>query len=197
MHAYSQEINLNVNEIPFKPLIAHASVHQVCLFLMKKYYLPVIKIVAFPILLFAILLVIFSSTRLGLLSYVGTKTIPLELWRSILIRGLWFDIVVAGVLLAPVLLYETFLPNKWRSSQWHHTLRLVWLWISIALLLFGVIAEITFWLEFSTRFNFIAIDYLIYTHEVIGNIRESYPVNTILLSISVIAAIVVILIQKK
>ena len=43
-------------------------------------------------------------------------------------------------------------------------------------LLFVAVAEATFWLEFATRFNFIAVDYLLYTHEVIGNIRESYPV---------------------
>ena len=43
-------------------------------------------------------------------------------------------------------------------------------------MLFVAVAEATFWLEFSTRFNFIAVDYLLYTHEVIGNIRESYPV---------------------
>ena len=38
-------------------------------------------------------------------------------------------------------------------------------------------AEIAFWQEFSTRFDFIAVDYLVYTHEVIGNIVESYPLG--------------------
>ncbi len=41
-------------------------------------------------------------------------------------------------------------------------------------------SEYLFWIEFSSRFNFIAVDYLIYTHEVIGNIVESYPVFLIL-----------------
>ena len=52
------------------------------------------------------------------------------------------------------------------------------------MLLFGAVAEATFWLEFATRFNFIAVDYLLYTHEVIGNIRESYPVPSILAGIA-------------
>ena len=43
------------------------------------------------------------------------------------------------------------------------------------LLFFGALAEWIFWDEFAARFNFIAVDYLIYTTEVIGNIRESYP----------------------
>jgi hypothetical protein len=30
--------------------------------------------------------------------------------------------------------------------------------------------------EFGVRYNFIAVNYLIYTNEVIGNIMESYPV---------------------
>ena len=45
-------------------------------------------------------------------------------------------------------------------------------------------AEWTFWEEFQTRFNFIAVDYLVYTTEVIGNIRESYPVAAILAGLS-------------
>ena len=46
---------------------------------------------------------------------------------------------------------------------------------AIYLLLFGAVAEWVFWDEFSVRFNFIAVDYLVYTKEVIDNIRESYP----------------------
>jgi phosphoglycerol transferase MdoB-like AlkP superfamily enzyme len=42
-------------------------------------------------------------------------------------------------------------------------------------LLFVGAAEWVFWNEFSSRFNFIAVDYLIYTREVVGNIEQSYP----------------------
>lgn len=52
-------------------------------------------------------------------------------------------------------------------------------------------AEAFFWNEFEASFNFIAVDYLIYTKEVIGNIYESYPIIPILLGIlavSVLAA---------
>lgn len=38
------------------------------------------------------------------------------------------------------------------------------------------VCEIVFWEEFAVRFNFIAVDYLVYTNEVIGNIMESYPI---------------------
>ncbi|MEP7186432.1 MAG: sulfatase-like hydrolase/transferase [Rhodanobacter sp.] len=44
-------------------------------------------------------------------------------------------------------------------------------------LLFVAASELVFWNEFSVRFNFIAVDYLVYTNEVIGNIQESYPIG--------------------
>ena len=57
-------------------------------------------------------------------------------------------------------------------------------------MLFDAVAEHLFWTEFTTRFNFIAVDYLVYTQEVIGNIKESYPVAWILPAIGVCAALV-------
>jgi phosphoglycerol transferase MdoB-like AlkP superfamily enzyme len=144
-----------------------------------------------PLLIGALLLSIHTVTRVALLAYTGADASPAALWPGIFARGLWFDLAVAAALLAPVFLYEALLPNRWRTSRMHHVLRLTWLWISVGLLLFGAVAETTFWLEFSTRFNFIALDYLIYTQEVIGNIRESYPVGWILVAIAVSAAVLV------
>ena len=43
--------------------------------------------------------------------------------------------------------------------------------------LLNAACEIVFWSEFGVRYNFIAVDYLVYTHEVIGNIVESYPIG--------------------
>lgn len=54
-------------------------------------------------------------------------------------------------------------------------------------LLFISTSEIFFWEEFSSRFNFIAVDYLVYTHEVLHNILESYPVFPLLAVIAVIS----------
>lgn len=46
--------------------------------------------------------------------------------------------------------------------------------------LFEAAAEYFFWDEFGCRFNFIAVDYLIYTTELVRNIVESYPLALIL-----------------
>lgn len=48
------------------------------------------------------------------------------------------------------------------------------------LLLLNAVSEWVFWDEFSSRYNFIAVDYLVYTTEVLGNIMESYPIFKIL-----------------
>ncbi len=143
------------------------------------------------LVLAGILLAIFTLTRIGLLVYAGIESVPPSLWPSVFFKGLWFDLAVTSVLLAPAFLYDALLPNRWRASRWHAHLRLFWLWLSVSLLLFGAVSEATFWLEFSTRFNFIALDYLIYTQEVIGNIMESYPVVWIFSGIGLAAALVV------
>lgn len=162
--------------------------------------LPVVpSMPRFPLIAGLVILLISTLTRLGLTIYtaqtVGAEAVPLMLWPEMFAKGLWFDLAVASVLLAPVCLYEALLPNTWRLQGWHRTLRFIWLWAAVALLLFGAVAEVTFWLEFSTRFNFIALDYLIYTSEVIGNIRESYPVGQILAAIGAVAAVLVLAIR--
>ena len=162
-----------------------------------------------PVIAGMVALMIYTLTRLGLAVYTGFDgagtaiqfkgfdAVPLPLWPEIFLKGLWFDLCVISVLIAPICLYEAVLPNTWRKKGWHKALRFTYLWLAIALLLFGAVAEATFWLEFSTRFNFIALDYLIYTSEVIGNIRESYPVGQILAAIGAVAAVVLLTIKSR
>lgn len=65
----------------------------------------------------------------------------------------------------------------------------VYLAIVLLIIYFSLLAEIPFWDEFGVRFNFIAVDYLIYTYEVISNINESYPLPLI---IFVLVALIVL-----
>ncbi|MDX6189148.1 sulfatase-like hydrolase/transferase [Flavobacterium sp. Fl-318] len=50
------------------------------------------------------------------------------------------------------------------------------IFLYVLLILQNALSEYFFWNEFGVRYNFIAVNYLIYTNEVIGNIMESYPV---------------------
>lgn len=150
-----------------------------------------------PAVLLLFLLGLYALLRIALLAYAGTEQVPLSSWPMVMLKGIWFDLPVAATLLAPVLLYEALLPNRWRASRLHRLLRTLWLFFSIALLLFGAVSEFTFWMEFSNRLNFIALDYLIYTSEVIGNIRQSYPVNAILTVIAALAAVLTWWLQRR
>jgi hypothetical protein len=67
----------------------------------------------------------------------------------------------------------TFLP-KYRNAIRFWLFSLLYLYV--LLILQNGISEYFFWNEFGVRYNFIAVNYLIYTNEVIGNIMESYPV---------------------
>ena len=71
------------------------------------------------------------------------------------------------------------------------------LFLFSGLFLFQAVAECFFWEEFACRFNFIAVDYLIYTTEVIQNIIESYPLGWLILAVVVFAAATAIFVWAK
>jgi phosphoglycerol transferase MdoB-like AlkP superfamily enzyme len=141
----------------------------------------------------ALLLIIFGITRAGLLLYTGIDLVSFSTWPEIFIKGLWFDLVVISVLIAPLLFIHALTPAFWFRSRIHKLFRFFWLWLSIFIVIFSAVSEYFFWEEFSTRFNFIAVDYLIYTSEVLGNIRESYPVGKILIVIGIVSFLITLL----
>ncbi|WP_300667986.1 LTA synthase family protein [Desulfoluna sp.] len=94
--------------------------------------------------------------------------------------GLFYDTVTALYFIIPAVLYFTLVPDRIFRHRFHRPLVYSFLFIGIYILCYGVVAEWLFWDEFGKRFNFIAVDYLVYTTEVIGNIMESYPVYPLL-----------------
>jgi len=92
-----------------------------------------------------------------------------------LFTGLLFDVGTVSFVCVPSVIYYVLMPNRFIGS-WIGK-GLVWFFtaLNIITIVFTFFAEITFWDEFKTRFNFIAVDYLIYTHEVVANINQSYP----------------------
>ncbi len=69
----------------------------------------------------------------------------------------------------------------------------IMLFITINIIIFNAVSEWFFWEEFSTRYNFIAVDYLIYTNEVIGNIKESYPIGWLIAAIVISSSTIIYL----
>ena len=98
-----------------------------------------------------------ALTRLVLLLRTGSDSIPFGLWPELLIRGAWFDILVACWLVAVGFAWATITPSRWRETRWQNPIRLVLFSLNAMLLVFIAFAEFTFWDEFSTRVNFIAV----------------------------------------
>ncbi len=129
-----------------------------------------------------LIIILFSAvTRTILL----VKSIPqLDLAPLLLIKmyavGFVFDCVTFSYFAIPFVLVAVILPDRVFNSTLFRICSYAVGFAVIYLMMFNIVAEYTFFDEFATRFNFIAVDYLIYTNEVISNIRESYPVNAIL-----------------
>jgi len=123
---------------------------------------------------FAVFLGISLLTRLALLAQAAHDVTWTPSLVAVFFWGLVYDLGAAAFLSLPLTLLLTLLPAGWNQRPWQRGLAHVAGFVIIYLLLFGTVSEWTFWDEFGVRFNFIAVDYLVYTTEVIGNIRESY-----------------------
>jgi phosphoglycerol transferase MdoB-like AlkP superfamily enzyme len=80
-----------------------------------------------------------------------------------------------------------FLPNY--RKQIRLVLYCIAIFIFVLVIVQNAISEFFFWNEFGVRYNFIAVDYLIYTNTVIGNIMESYPVVPLFTGIGLLTAL--------
>jgi len=114
----------------------------------------------------------------------------LSLPGSLLI-GFLFDLAAAVFAVIPWLLLGIVMPDSLLKKTWVKWLLGILAVIYTAILVFITTAEWFFWDEFEARFNFIAVDYLIWTQEVWGNISESYPMVFIIPAIVLVAALVV------
>jgi len=104
--------------------------------------------------------------------------------------GLFFDCLTACYFAILPLIYFTLLPQKIFNHQKHQIFLKIIYFIFINIIIFSVFSEIVFFEDFNARFNFIAVDYLIYTTEVIRNIVESYPMGLLLSIILAISSII-------
>ncbi len=111
--------------------------------------------------------------------------------------GLFFDLGTVSFFYAVASLYFLLFPKRFYGSLLDRIL--VYFGFSLALLIvyFSFFAEITFWDEFQRRFNFIAVDYLIYTYEVVKNINESYPLPLLIGAMLIMVAATVWVFTRK
>jgi phosphoglycerol transferase MdoB-like AlkP superfamily enzyme len=148
-------------------------------------------------LFFAVFIALSFITRTILLA----KSLPvLDLTPWLLVKiyaaGIFFDIVAAAYFSIPLVFYLTFIPDRIYQNRFHKPVIYLFSFVILYLLVFNTFAEYFFFDEFGVRFNFIAVDYLVYTHEVVKNIMESYPMPAILTAIAVISLIILVFLRK-
>jgi phosphoglycerol transferase MdoB-like AlkP superfamily enzyme len=105
--------------------------------------------------------------------------------------GIAFDAAASLFAAAPWILFGAVAPTRFLKSRAGRWTVAGLMTFFAAILIFITTAEWVFWDEFGARFNFIAVDYLIWTQEVLGNITESYPMVPILCGIIAAAALTV------
>jgi len=71
------------------------------------------------------------------------------------------------------------------------------IFLFVLIIIQNAVSEFFFWNEFGVRYNFIAVDYLVYTNTVIGNIMESYPVVPLFIGVGILALLSTYIIVKK
>ena len=102
--------------------------------------------------------------------------------------GAWRDVGIAVLFSLPWLFWMFVLSKRWHAAKWQRGLfSLVYIssWMGF---LFLLVTEYFFFEEFKSRFNTVAIDYLIYPQEVFTNLWEAYPITKVL-SLCLVAAI--------
>ena len=114
---------------------------------------------------------------------------PLRPLLAALAAGAVYDALVALWIAVPLLLYLVLLPGARFGRRTHRVVRHAWLAAALFGALFVAVAEVVFFAEFDGRFNFVAVDYLIYPTEVMTNIWQSYPVAWVLAGLAAVVAL--------
>jgi phosphoglycerol transferase MdoB-like AlkP superfamily enzyme len=99
---------------------------------------------------------------------------------STFLSGFHRDFFTALLFTLPLLLWFLILPDRWFPKWWSRSLLGLAFFLFWLVQVFLLVTEYYFFEEFRSRFNTVAVDYLLYPQEVFINIWESYPVPTVL-----------------
>jgi phosphoglycerol transferase MdoB-like AlkP superfamily enzyme len=149
------------------------------------------KSVLSPGILFsAVFLLVFFLLRMALAVWVHEM---LESGVLVWLRTLWVGVrldLMAGLLLAlPAAIFLWVVPSRLWKGKGVFLLRGAY-FFALFLFLFLVTTEVFFFDEFNARFNYIAVDYLLFPTEVAGNIWQSYPVLWVVTGVGCLALLI-------
>ncbi len=133
---------------------------------------PVVTAIALPLALGTVLRSVLYAQK------IGSRGSTLD-FASALVSGAAQDLCITAWIVLPFFLWMMLVPDRWLASRLHRVLLTAGMAAYSALAAFLTLVEYFFFDEFNARFNTVAVDYLIYPHEVFVNIWESYPVGSL------------------
>ncbi len=148
------------------------------------------------VILLVVTLSFITRTVLLIKSWYNLELNPIK-FIGIFIIGLFYDLVVSSFFAIPVALYCWMMKDSWYKKKWQRIPLFILFFLITLILVLNAGSEIVFWDEFNVRYNFIAVDYLIYTTEVLNNIWESYNIPLIAGGVLLITIITLFLLRKK
>ncbi|TXE07810.1 sulfatase-like hydrolase/transferase [Gelidibacter salicanalis] len=154
-------------------------------FALLKAFLGLFLILSFVVRL-SFLIWNFSEVDKGVFVLVNTFLI-----------GFLFDLATISYLLIPYLIYLVIVPKRLYGTLVDRIVTYLGFTLGVLILFFSFFGELTFWDEFQRRYNFIAVDYLIYTYEVVKNINESYPLPVLISGIVVLVLTSFFIVHKR
>lgn len=116
---------------------------------------------------------------------------------AVLVVGAVYDLATALYLFAPFAVYLALLPSRLYRSRWQRRLVAGLFTASVFGLVYLGAVEFFFFDEFDARFNFVAVEYLIYPHEVFVNIWQSYPVAKVLVATAALTVVVLLALRDR
>ena len=131
--------------------------------------------------------------RIVLIAFFAPSAhVPLLQYPVIIGFGICNDLVEALYLLFPLTLYLALAPQRFYNSKVGRAGMVIFLWVIIFAMFYLNAVEFFFFQEFDGRFNLVAVDYLIYPHEVFINIWQSYPVGRVMLFMATIGSLLLL-----
>lgn len=124
-----------------------------------------------PLRMAALLLIVFSLSRLVLSGYYWGRVDATGGLPFILLQGLRFDLVLTGLLFGPWLILTPWF-SQYRSF---HGLVRVWFIVTTPLALFVELSTLPFIEQYDVRPNYLFVEYLAYPKEVLSTLLGEFP----------------------
>jgi len=133
-----------------------------------------------PILmLFCTILLIGGLSRSLLVAWQFDRVETTSVWPGIFLHGLRVDLIMAGMVVAPLVLLLPVLGHRYCWAVWKR-LTFLWALVVVCTFLFMELSTPTFIAEYDVRPNRLFIEYLNYPREVLSMLWEGYLTTVVL-----------------